>query len=328
MIDPIYIVDPAYKKNMVSIDSYVKEEVNKRIEEDSTGLYGNLIEDNIDIADGHNEIYGVPFVLDYGVVLYNKNLAPTILPTTWEELEDWSRNTEIDKNNIISKYTKYGAQLLEYREYFYNFVETTANYNDNDNFSLHGEEAKGAVDIISRLFNNDVLNEKAWNQDSLLMKTSFCKEDVVFMRTWASFENFIRQSCENLNFDKTRVFKSSSKIGETKTVARSVALAMSQLVSEDKRETVAGIIKFLTSKEFISQLMNDPLYKGIPPYYDLIASDQGGYCQHGNDCIFEDSVIKSIIANPISRFRKNNDKGHFHSILYDSYENIKKTLQE
>ncbi|OUM69290.1 hypothetical protein PIROE2DRAFT_2790 [Piromyces sp. E2] len=325
MIDPLWILSPDFYKNMVGITSYVKETIDARIKADKTNIYGDLIEDNMNFPDGaiNREIYGIPFFLDFGVLYYNINKVNNV-PITWNDLEKWAEVYDNNKNgNSINKDTKYGAQFTEYREYYYNFVEATANFGDKEEFTLFEEEAKGAINNFSNLFNKDILNEKAWNQNAQLMKNTFCNGDVVYMRNWSIFDYYIRQNCNNLNYGKTKIPKSKDRKGDTKTLVRSISLAMTKLVEEKNQPTVAKIMENLTSKEFMSQLMLNPVFQDIPPYIDLVTNSRGSqYCEF-IDCSFYLDLTKNLLTKPIGRFSQHDKDDHFNNIIKDSYSVIK-----
>ena len=55
LIDPIWMVNPENLKNMYPMTQYVEDEVNARINDDTSGTYGDFVED----MKLNGEIYGL-----------------------------------------------------------------------------------------------------------------------------------------------------------------------------------------------------------------------------------------------------------------------------
>jgi len=135
------------------------------------------------------------------------------------------------------------------------------------------------------------------------------------MRNWSIFDTYLRQNC-NINFGKAKMPKSNDRKGDTKTLVRSISLAMTVLVPEDKQETVAKVMEIITSKEFLIQMMQNPVFQDIPPYFDLITDS------------FYTDLSKNLLTKPIGRFSKNDKDGHFDNIIKDSYTTIKEHYKD
>jgi len=309
LVDPIWLVTPDNLNNAHSITQYVKKIAEARSKDDVTGLYGDFVED----IKFNNEIYGLPFILDFSILYYNKNKVNSA-PTNWEDLLSWAKTFEVEVSPV-QKSTKYGSQFTEYREYYYNFVEATASFSNDKNFTLYGEEAKAAVDNYIELFKNDILNERAWNQNSKYMKNSFCNGEIVYMRNWSSFDKTI-ELCENINYGKALMLKSSD-VAENSSLVRSLSFVATKLVSEENLETVAKVIEKITSKEFLNALISDPQFFDVPPYLELIKNNPQ-FCSNV-DCNFYNKVTKNLITKPIGRFIRKD----FSDILDDSYNSLK-----
>jgi len=308
IIDPIWMVNPENFKNMYPMTKFIEEEVNNRINVDTTGTYGDFVED----MKLNGEIYGLPFVIDFGILYYNLDKAQTA-PITWDELKAWAETYENENRSILGT-TKYGAQFDDYREYYYSFIEATASFSNNKNFTLYGEEAKNAVDNFIDLFNRDIFDDKTWNQNSKLMKNSFCGGNIVFMRNWSSFEQNMKHW--PINYGKALMPRSST-VSESSTLVRSLSLVTTKNVEEENREAIAEVIKTLTSKEFLNELISHPDFSFHPPYLDLFNSNQQ-FCSRVN-CDFYNDVTKNLITKPLGRFIRDD----FFNILRDSYNTLK-----
>jgi len=308
LIDPVWMVNPENLKNMYPMTQYVEDEVKARISDDTTGTYSDFVEDMT--LDG--EIYGLPFSLDYGILYYNLEKVQSP-PTTWDELKAWAEAFETGNRSILGT-TKYSVQFDDYRDYYYSFIEATASFSNDKNFTLYGEEAKKAVDNFIDLFNKDIFDDKTWNQNSKLMKNSFCKGEIALMRNWSSYEQNMRYW--PMNFGKA-LMPRSSDISESSTLVRTLSFVTTKNVAEENREAVAEAIKILTSKEFINALLSDPSYPFHPPYLDLYNSNQQ-FCTKV-DCNFYNEVNRNLITKPLGRFVRKD----FVNILRNSYTSIR-----
>jgi len=61
MVDPLWIIASEYNKGMTNITTYVQDFIDSRINADSTNIYQDLMEDNMNVPKGseNREIYGI-----------------------------------------------------------------------------------------------------------------------------------------------------------------------------------------------------------------------------------------------------------------------------
>ncbi|ORX69845.1 hypothetical protein BCR32DRAFT_272403 [Anaeromyces robustus] len=310
MVDPIYIYET--EKNIHSITEHIQEAIQSRTANQE--LYKDLIEDITikDTVNNEDKIFGLPFFLDFGVLFYNTQLANSA-PETWDDLNKISESNHYDMT-----ITQYAGQFTDYKEYYYNFVEAVANFSEDENYTLFGDASKEAIENFLKLFEKDIINEKAWNQSAALMKTNFCSGKVIFMRNWLTYKNDL-SLCEGLNFSVAPIPKSKSKNSPTGTLLRGIYLTMTKITSKENVPQVAKAIVDLTSKEFLDALISYPIFSDVTPYLESITDNIGSeYCNR-IDCNFYSSIINNLITKPIGRFAKDN----YGAIMKDSYEYIK-----
>jgi len=297
MIDALWMHE--YTNNLFPLDNeIIASVVDERIKNDGLKIYQDLIEDITITTEKEKKIYGLPYLLDFGILYYDMNRV-SAPPKTWEELH------EIGKSLNTGSAARYLGQFNEFRGFFYNYIEMTGNAGNEDNFTLYGSESQGAADNLAFLFRNEFPTEKAWTQDDKLLKKSFCEGEVVFMRNWASFEESIKQ-CVNIKYGKTYMPKSKNlRTGENKTLVRGVYLSIiNNKKNPVKTDKLTKAIVDLTSRQYLESIIMQPDFTGIPPYLDIV-TDNGNteYCAR-IDCNFYGTAFNNLITMPMARFSK------------------------
>lgn len=133
-----------------------------------SGAYGNLSPAHIQAATADGEVYGVPYVADTSLYLYNKDLFrqagldPDEPPSTWDELADAAKRISALGDDVYGAYISGGSPgSLAYDFTPLIWAQGGSVVNDDGTFDFDNQQVKDALAFMQQLYQDGDIPDTA-----------------------------------------------------------------------------------------------------------------------------------------------------------------------